>query len=1456
MCGIVGYFGSAGNNLARVLTGMAAITYRAPDSTGIGLAGDDREPVRTLKSLGDTAALLDKLHRNGLYPNSENQILTVCHGGVSEAEAQTLQHRLLDFESLALPSASDSRFARYEDLLGLDSDPPVQLAPGTPGRPGPTAALNIRSRKEFVRAVNRLCADYDISTVGIHSILHLAIADTIAAGIEPLPEGINASDVFAELNVILDAAMEGIRTPKPWRPPRAADGLRAPFARKYFWRLLARTPVVIPDVYDRDAVRGVFRLLDAALLSRLTDHGELAARVQEQLSAAWPAGGDIEWRVLYGAEKALNVYGRAAAAALTVLQKSLRSQIRLSGRDSDDPVKDAGTTDSTVLRYFSSPVIAHGRWALQSSVTEENAHPFLDHRRRRALVLNGKFDSDVEAEVRRYLEEVCGARFRSENSTEFLGLLWGYYADQLRAEQRRYAGVIRQSEAGLTELGVGSLSIDYHIHRRLQDLPPERLDETAFVEAVRCMCRRGGQVAVCALSLDSPGRLYTAAHNRPVFIVRRLDNDDLMVVSDINAAMGLFPQQLIQHTVHSLRDSRRRYREKIQSRSAEGASEEVLADLEKKQRRRERALLEAFTVEVVPLEGEERFAVAEVACDADGLSRELRLTDFDGNPVEEAAAFQSVLEPPALRKDLHRSYYEMHLSEIPDLLRGLHRQYAPEGRLDPDMGIRPAPLTRRFGKKLQTLRRIYLVGMGSSYNMGLAAEGFIRRMVPDKFVKTIMPVEIEDLRRSFDPDVDLLVMISWSSTTADMVEFAKMAAARRLTMIGVTEKVFGDMALVTARSGGVMAVFSGEEVTVSALKSSLCTLYCLYLLGVWLARQCGRSQSAALQLQRLLEIPEAVNSVLQAEDLRLFAGRIASEFGLSHAALVIDGTERLAVAREAAFKIEENSWTSIGKVADYQNADAAAFCRREGETLLLVNVTRRRRLKEAVALMRRLHEAAIPFAAVGFPSREMKSIQRFSEDRCAFLPKVDDLLQPFVDLPFYYLLAFFYGIARGRSAGEFPRNRAKSLTAGRSRNQRPPSPAAQRNRLAEDNRFLDETPSPEAPIDTGPWETMAANRRLFEEIRRLNRTLTGPEALERLLDVRRPPGPPLLDAFRKAVDEEGRLLLVYEDRSSELAAQAAAHVWGAYTGCPLEVAPATALENGLGGLPLIVVSGRAKERRTSKRQRLHPWSLRVADTGFLTEGSGPSWAGSYAGLVLLLAHLWRAVDPATADMIAAHIVKTPKVFDALLTSETLLADIAEAVRENRRYRTATLITASRAVGMLWEDCFDHCGGLLTNWRLMSEIAHGSLVTVDSQVQHKFIALEDDPGSDRNAEAFYAEGRWYLPRLRPEYDPTEDNLIVLDATAADHRERILDELSVLGCRYPRLIVITQHSLWNAEHDRVFTGYPISRQILLPEPVARHTGRPISGFHLPLSLHPVFAALAGEFRRRLDSPSRRE
>jgi hypothetical protein len=97
-----------------------------------------------------------------------------------------------------------------------------------------------------------------------------------------------------------------------------------PYVQKYLWRYLIETPVEIPADFDRDGVRCVFRLLDAALLSRLPHNSWLEESLNEMLKKLWPKIGGtetIDWKTLYKTEKAVNVYGRAAGAALAFLQQ-------------------------------------------------------------------------------------------------------------------------------------------------------------------------------------------------------------------------------------------------------------------------------------------------------------------------------------------------------------------------------------------------------------------------------------------------------------------------------------------------------------------------------------------------------------------------------------------------------------------------------------------------------------------------------------------------------------------------------------------------------------------------------------------------------------------------------------------------------------------------------------------------------------------------------------------------------------------------------------------------------------------------------------------------------------------------------------------------------------------------------------------------------------------------------
>jgi hypothetical protein len=536
---------------------------------------------------------------------------------------------------------------------------------------------------------------------------------------------------------------------------------------------------------------------------------------------------------------------------------------------------------------------------------------------------------------------------------------------------------------------------------------------------------------------------------------------------------------------------------------------------------------------------------------------------------------------------------------------------------------------------------------------------------------------------------------------------------------------------------------------------------------------------------------------------------------------------------------------------DYHSVNVNGFQKQLNENLIIVNATHRSRLKEAVTVIRRLNDAGVPFAAVGFSSREMKTIRRLSDERCIFLPKVEDDLQALVDLPFYYLFAFYFGMAHGRSASEFPRNRAKSLTAGRSRSQQPLSHVTLCSRLR--SRRPDLKPSARAADSIGPslWEreiNEPTSVSKFKQLRHLADRIEKYSTVDALVDVHGGIDKHLIETFRKAVEDGRRIILVPTDRYADAAARAAAHVWGPYTGVDLEVLSGIKQELRIKEAFSIAISSKAASA-DNLRLRHYPYDLFVSNLASINATTKAAWQPLYAGLIRLLIHMWYTVETAPSEILDAHLVDGIRIIRELLDNGQVLRDIQTAVAANRDYKTATLITPFRATGMDWESKFDEAGRLIVNWRLIGELVHGSVVTIDSAVAEKYVEIDGKPTADQVRRAvgpFFADGRWYLPKLKANYDPRSDNLIVFDASSENHRSQIMDEFSSLGCRYPRLVVITQPCLWKPNIQKAFSDFPISHLIELPNASTSSSAYPISDVHLPLVLNAVITAMNAVFQ----------
>ncbi|MCP4371159.1 MAG: hypothetical protein GY797_24050, partial [Deltaproteobacteria bacterium] len=176
MCGIVAYFGGAGNNLTRVLTAMSAIRYRAPDSTGVAIFGNDIEPIRTRKAVGSVEKLIQELLDNSAYRNDENELLSLWTNGIDYEKMLALQKRLITFEGFSLDffetlTTGKGSYPSTDDLVDLNTACPARLVPGQPGRPVLRNTHTVRSHKSLSRLILLLINDYDLSPVGIREII-------------------------------------------------------------------------------------------------------------------------------------------------------------------------------------------------------------------------------------------------------------------------------------------------------------------------------------------------------------------------------------------------------------------------------------------------------------------------------------------------------------------------------------------------------------------------------------------------------------------------------------------------------------------------------------------------------------------------------------------------------------------------------------------------------------------------------------------------------------------------------------------------------------------------------------------------------------------------------------------------------------------------------------------------------------------------------------------------------------------------------------------------------------------------------------------------------------------------------------------------------------------------------------------------------------------------------------
>ena len=318
---------------------------------------------------------------------------------------------------------------------------------------------------------------------------------------------------------------------------------------------------------------------------------------------------------------------------------------------------------------------------------------------------------------------------------------------------------------------------------------------------------------------------------------------------------------------------------------------------------------------------------------------------------------------------------------------------------------------------IRSVRRIYIVGCGSAYHVGVAA-----RYVIESLARVPVEVDVASEFRYRDPVLEpdsLAIIISQSGETADTLAALRLCKDRSVRTIGIVNVVGSSIA---READATLYTWAGPEIAVATTKAYSTQLAACYLLAIAFGQVRGvlDDDRAAALVTELQALPDKIEKTLaDKERIQWFASKYAN----AHDVFFIGRGLDYAVALEGSLKFKEISYIHSEAFAAGEMKHGPIALVEKG-TLVVGILTQPELYEKTVSnLVEAKSRGAFLMGLTSYGNYNIEDTAGFT----VYVPKTDPHFAISLSVIPLQLLAYYVSCAKGLDVDK-PRNLAKSVT--------------------------------------------------------------------------------------------------------------------------------------------------------------------------------------------------------------------------------------------------------------------------------------------------------------------------------------------------------------------------------------------------------------------------------------------